>query len=111
MWHYRATDPELREQRAQELLDYLVNFTANMDVQVLQGNKVIEVKTGSVNKGTTGRLWLQRNRFDFVLAIGDDWTDEYLFAALPINAYTMRVGLVESKLRPTCMPTTTYSTC
>ena len=99
VWHYRASDPELREQRAQELLDYLVNFTANIDVQVLQGNKVIEIKTGSVNKGTTGRLWLQRNRFDFVLAIGDDWTDEYLFAALPANAYTMRVGLVDSKAK------------
>ncbi|MEP6774433.1 MAG: bifunctional alpha,alpha-trehalose-phosphate synthase (UDP-forming)/trehalose-phosphatase [Chloroflexota bacterium] len=99
VWHYRATDLELREQRAQELLDYLVNFMANMDVQVLQGNKVIEIKTGSVNKGTIGRMWLQRDRFDFVLAIGDDWTDEYLFAALPMNAYTIRVGLVESKAK------------
>jgi trehalose 6-phosphate synthase/phosphatase len=99
VWHYRASEAELREQRAQELLDYLVNFTANIDVQVLQGNKVIELKTGGVNKGTAGRLWLKSNRFDFVLAIGDDWTDEYLFAALPTNAYTMRVGLVDSKAK------------
>ena len=56
---------------------------ANMDVQVLQGNKVIEIKTGSVNKGTIGRMWLQRDRFDFVLAIGDDRTDEYLLQRSP----------------------------
>jgi trehalose 6-phosphate synthase/phosphatase len=99
VWHYRAADPELGSQRAQELLDHLVNFTANIDVQILQGHKVIEVKSGGVNKGTTGLLWLQREQYDFVLAVGDDWTDEYLFAALPTSAYTVRVGLAESKAR------------
>jgi trehalose 6-phosphate synthase/phosphatase len=117
VWHYRGADPELGMMRAQELLDHLVNFTANIDVQVLQGNKVIEVKTGGINKGTTGMFWLDRAHpitdtqlppesaiassvgADFVLAIGDDWTDEYLFAALPESAYSIRVGLVYSRAR------------
>lgn len=99
VWHFRAADPELGSQRAQELLDHLVNFTANIDVQILQGHKVIEIKSGGVNKGTAGLRWLKREVYDFVLAVGDDWTDEYLFAALPTSAYTVRVGLAESKAR------------
>lgn len=99
VWHYRAADPELGAQRSQELLDHLVNFTANIDVQILQGHKVIEVKSGGVNKGTTGLIWMKREVYDFVMAVGDDWTDEYLFAALPTDAYTVRVGLAESKAR------------
>jgi trehalose 6-phosphate synthase/phosphatase len=99
VWHYRAADPELGATRAQELLDHLVNFTANIDVQVLQGNKVIEVKTGGVNKGMAGAHHLAATNPDFVLAVGDDWTDEYLFMALPESAYTLRVGLSHSQAR------------
>jgi trehalose 6-phosphate synthase/phosphatase len=99
VWHYRAADPELGAVRAQELLDHLVNYTANIDVQVLQGNKVVEVKTGGVTKGVAGEHHLVSTRPDFVLAIGDDWTDEYLFMALPDSAYTVRVGLTTSQAR------------
>ncbi len=99
VWHYRAADQELGMVRAQELLDYLVNFTANIDVQVLQGSKVIEVKTGSINKGSTGSYWLRNTNPDYILAVGDDWTDEYLFMALPEDAYTLRVGLTQSHAR------------
>lgn len=98
-WHYRAADPDLGPARAKELLDYLVNYTSNIPVQVLQGNKVLEVKTARVNKGTTGLQWLGSDNFDFVLAIGDDWTDEHLFMSLPKDAYTVRVGLVQSYAR------------
>jgi trehalose 6-phosphate synthase/phosphatase len=98
-WHYRGADPDLGPSRAKELLDHLVNFTANINVQVLQGNKVIEVKTSGVSKGTAGRTWLDGGDFDFVLAIGDDWTDEHLFMALPDDAYSLRVGMVQSYAR------------
>jgi trehalose 6-phosphate synthase/phosphatase len=36
------------------------------------------------------------NQFDFILASGDDKTDELLFQAMPDNAYTVRVGLSPS---------------
>jgi trehalose 6-phosphate synthase/phosphatase len=98
-WHYRAADPDLGPARAKELLDHLVNFTANIQVQVLQGNKVIEVKTAGVTKGTTGLQLLNNGDYDFVLALGDDWTDEHLFMVLPPDAYSIRVGLVQSSAR------------
>jgi len=40
--------------------------------------------------------WLTRGNHDFVLAIGDDLTDEDLFQALPQNAYSIRVGVANT---------------
>jgi trehalose 6-phosphate synthase/phosphatase len=99
VWHYRAADPELGEMRANELTAYLVSFTANIEVQVLQGHKVIEVKSAGVNKGVAARHLMAEKEYDFIMAIGDDWTDEYLFAMLPETAYSIRVGMIQSSAR------------
>ena len=89
MWHYRRADPELSSLRAKELTDEIVNFTANIDVQVLQGNKVIEIRNAEVNKGTTGMYFMSKDKFDFIIAFGDDWTDEDLFKVLPKVSYEL----------------------
>lgn len=44
------------------------------------------------DKGKAASTWLSRRRWDFILAIGDDVTDEDLFAALPDQAYSIKVG-------------------
>jgi trehalose 6-phosphate synthase/phosphatase len=99
VWHFRGAHPEQGAQLAGELTDHLVTFTANIDIQVLQGNKVVEVRNAGINKGVAGRHWLLRDHPDFVLAVGDDWTDEDLFVALPASAYTIKVGLESSHAR------------
>ncbi len=91
-WHYRRSDPELGAQRAKELADELTQFTANLELQVLEGKKVIEVRGAGVNKGAVAVTLALELRPDFVLAIGDDQTDEELFRALPPSAYTVHVG-------------------
>jgi trehalose 6-phosphate synthase/phosphatase len=98
-WHFRRADPEQASQRAKELLDDLSGFTRNIDVQVLEGNKVIEVRNTGVNKGTAALEWLNAREADFILGIGDDWTDEDLFRALPPNAFSVRVGLANTAAR------------
>jgi len=98
VWHYRAADPELGATRAHELMDDLVSFTANLDIQVLQGSKVVEVKCAGVNKGAAALAFLS-DRPDFILAVGDDWTDEDLFKVLPETAYSVRVGIRHSRAR------------
>ena len=98
-WHYRGADPEQASRRARELLDALAGFTRNIDVVVLEGNKVLEVRNTGVSKGTAALEWLGGLGADFVLAIGDDWTDEDLFRALPETAYTVRVGLAQTAAR------------
>jgi trehalose 6-phosphate synthase/phosphatase len=97
VWHYRAADPEQARPLAAELTDHLVHFTANIDVQVLQGSKVVEIRNAGVNKGNAALRWLSTGQFDFIMAIGDDWTDEDLFAALPESAATLRVGLTNTR--------------
>jgi trehalose 6-phosphate synthase/phosphatase len=60
---------------------------------VLEGNKVIEIKSSNVNKGKAANKFMIRTNFDFIFAIGDDWTDEFLFKELPDRAITVKVGM------------------
>jgi trehalose 6-phosphate synthase/phosphatase len=92
VWHYRTADPAQGSAAARELADHLVVFTASIDLQVLRGNKAIEIRKAGVNKGSAVQQWLAKNDFGFILAIGDDLTDEDMFAVLPPWAYSFRVG-------------------
>jgi trehalose 6-phosphate synthase/phosphatase len=98
-WHYRRSDPGLASIRAGELRDDLGNLTDNLSVGVLEGSKVIEVKDIGVNKGRAVRNWLAKGEWDFIVCIGDDWTDEDMFAVLPDWAYSIRVGLSNTRAR------------
>jgi trehalose 6-phosphate synthase/phosphatase len=96
VWHYRLADPELGALRAKELTDDIVLYTANFDVQVLEGKKAIEVRNAGVSKGAAAREAIVATSPDFVFAAGDDTTDEELFRALPRSAVTVCVGGVHS---------------
>ncbi len=98
-WHYRRADPEQASLRAQELRDHLAGYTRNIDVTVLEGNKVLEVRPTGVTKGTAALAWLTACEPDLTLAIGDDWTDEDLFRSLPPDAFSLRVGLAQTAAR------------
>jgi len=63
-----------------------------MPLQIIDGHKVVEVKMAGYNKGTAAMKLTASGRNDFILAIGDDKTDEELFAALPDSAVTIKVG-------------------
>ncbi|MEL6923223.1 MAG: bifunctional alpha,alpha-trehalose-phosphate synthase (UDP-forming)/trehalose-phosphatase [Bacteroidota bacterium] len=98
-WHYRMIDKGLGEKRIREFRDVLLYLTANLDLQVLEGNKVVEIKNAGVNKGKATLNWLEERNWDFILAIGDDHTDEDTFKALPESAYTIKVGLAQTAAR------------
>jgi len=99
VWHYRAADPEVASVKAREIVDDLVNFTANIDVQVLRGNKIVEVRSAGINKGMALMSWISEGGFDFILAVGDDSTDEDMFRVLPKTAHSVKVGNSESCAR------------
>ena len=92
VWHYRMADLEQGRPVARELTDYLLVFTASIDLQVLRGNKAIEIRKAGINKGGAVQQWIDKENFDFILAIGDDATDEDMFAVLPHWGYSFRVG-------------------
>ncbi len=96
VWHYRRSEPELSSIRAKELIDDLISLTANMDIQIFQGNKVIEIRSSGINKGTAAMYFISKNKYDFILSIGDDVTDEDIFKILPENAYSIKVGFSQT---------------
>jgi trehalose 6-phosphate synthase/phosphatase len=96
-WHYRASDPEFGAQQANELRLHLHELLSNAPVEILAGNKVIEVRPHGVNKGRIVPGILRRHPDAFLLAIGDDRTDEDLFAALPVGAASIHVGSADSR--------------
>ncbi|WP_373513069.1 bifunctional alpha,alpha-trehalose-phosphate synthase (UDP-forming)/trehalose-phosphatase [Persicitalea sp.] len=93
-WHYRtADDHEYALRRAQELAWQLKSFIQpEQALQIIEGNMVIEVKKTAFNKGTSAKSFVEEDDFDFILAMGDDTTDEDMFEALPGSAYTVKVG-------------------
>jgi trehalose 6-phosphate synthase/phosphatase len=98
-WHYRKADPELGEIRANELSNVLKELISNRGLSVLEGNKVLEIKSSGVNKGKASNKKLVGKDYDFIFAIGDDWTDEYMFEELPENSFTVKVGMKKTSAR------------
>ena len=92
-WHYRLVDAEFGAWLASELVSTLENLLAGTELAVIHGNKVVEVRYAWANKGeVAAQLAAGYRRKSFVLAIGDDRTDEDLFSRLPRSAWTIRVG-------------------
>jgi trehalose 6-phosphate synthase/phosphatase len=91
-WHYRNTHPGLGFVRSRELLNNLMQLTANAPLQIIDGNKVLEVRLTGVDKGMTALKLVNHFKPDFTLCIGDDTTDEDMFKALEKLAYTIRIG-------------------
>lgn len=97
VWHYRNSDPDLGNQRAWELKDELRTLTSNLNLEIMDGDKVLEIKYSGINKGRAAKHKLGDHSYDFILAVGDDWTDEFTFEAMPESAYTIKVGTKTTK--------------
>jgi trehalose 6-phosphate synthase/phosphatase len=91
-WHYRNTSGELGFVRSRELRNSLLQLTANTSLQVIDGNKVLEVRMIGVDKGVASTNMLAHIQPDFVLCIGDDATDEDMFRAIRDRGYTIKIG-------------------
>ncbi|MDG5814488.1 bifunctional alpha,alpha-trehalose-phosphate synthase (UDP-forming)/trehalose-phosphatase [Chitinispirillales bacterium ANBcel5] len=98
-FHFRNTDPELAALRVSELKDAILDQVSNLNLGIIEGNKVIEIKNAGINKGTVGLKLLQLKDWDFTLAIGDDETDEYLFSVLPKETWSIKVGMNPTRAR------------
>jgi trehalose 6-phosphate synthase/phosphatase len=97
VWHYRNADPGISLLRSSELKDELRELASHdSKLQVIEGHKVIEVKKSGYDKGTVALKLLALASYDFILAIGDDKTDEDLFRALPEQALTIKIGVMPS---------------
>ena len=92
-WHYRMADPEYGASQANELKLHLTMVLANEPVEVLLGDNVIELRPHGLHKGRVVAPILARLQPGWqLMAMGDDRTDEDLFAALPPTAVAVHVG-------------------
>jgi trehalose 6-phosphate synthase/phosphatase len=91
VWHYRKVETGLGELRTRELASHMKYLSHDRNLQVLEGNMVVEIKNSEVNKGVAAKKWLHDSKAEFIMAIGDDWTDEDTFEVMPEGAYTIKV--------------------
>lgn len=91
VWHYRGAPPYYAEKYAVTIKRVFKPILKTYGLQLLQGNKILEIKNPHVNKGSAAQRWLRRD-YDFILALGDDMTDEELFTVLPGTAYGIKIG-------------------
>ncbi len=96
-WHYRLSDSKLGSLRARELKSALYSLVGNLGLSTISGNKVVEIKYSFVNKGSAALRFIENKNWDFILAVGDDATDEDLFDALPEQAYSIKIGYDATK--------------
>jgi trehalose 6-phosphate synthase/phosphatase len=100
VWHYRMTDPEFGLWQARELCSQLQGMLAGSELQVQSGNKVVEVKWSRIHKGVAASQIIELAQpADFILALGDDHTDEDMFAAIPPDQWTVKIGMGVSSAR------------
>ena len=92
VWHYRKVDVWLAELRTQQLVNALIGPCSRLNLQIVPGNKIVEIKSPDFNKGSEVLRRLAQKDYDFVLAIGDDTTDEDMFRVLPPGGVSIKVG-------------------
>lgn len=95
-WHYRRADPEYGKYQAHECRQFLESTIVKAcDVEVIEGKANLEVRPRFVNKGVIAMRLVSEcandagadkeansGQPDFVLCLGDDFTDEDMFQAL-----------------------------
>ncbi len=93
VWHYRMSDPEFGEWLANELNSTLDELLADTQLRAIQGRKNVEVKLIWANKADVlAQMTHDEPDFDFMLAAGDDTTDEDLFEKMGPDTWTVHVG-------------------
>lgn len=91
VWHYRAVSPYYAQKYAVVIKSAFKPVLKSYGLELLQGNKVLEIKNPRIGKGKAAQTWLNRG-YDFMFSAGDDATDEELFEVLPEFAYSLKVG-------------------
>lgn len=84
-WHYRGADPESATWQAHELYQHLGEIMADENLEIMRGNKVLEIRPSGISKahGLGTVIGRRSERPDLIVIAGDDVTDETMFRAFP----------------------------
>ncbi|MBY0481456.1 MAG: bifunctional alpha,alpha-trehalose-phosphate synthase (UDP-forming)/trehalose-phosphatase [Chitinophagaceae bacterium] len=93
IWDHRLALPETKDHLIAAFMEEFKKTShSDESISILNGKNSLIVRNEGMDKGTAAKRWLDRGSFDFILAIGDDDSDEELFKILPENAISLRVG-------------------
>ncbi len=98
VWHYRKTDPELASERVVEI-ETVLNSLLTDQFQILNLDKAIEVTSRKFDKGSAINELTKNKKYDHIVCIGDDITDENMFKNLDENSTTIKVGIKKTHAR------------
>lgn len=99
-WHYRASRPDVAVWQACELVEHLGEVLTGRGLEVVRGDKVVEVRPAGLSKGQAVRTLMgPSTAADFVMCVGDDTTDETMFLAMKDQAWTIHVGERDTEAR------------
>lgn len=99
-WHFRLGPADIASRNAELLVEEARRRFPDDSVDVLRGDKVVEIRPVGIHKGIIVTRLLQESPADtLVVAIGDDTTDEDMFAALPEQGLSVHVGPRPSSAR------------
>lgn len=91
-WHYRLVADDIAAVRVPDVYACLDELTRVFPIDVIKGDKVLEVRMRGVNKGLVVTSFGADFSNALILALGDDCTDEDLFKVLPQGSIAVHVG-------------------
>lgn len=96
VWHYGDADPDFGGWQAKELLDHLEGVLSCEPVDAVAGAGIVEVKPRGVSKGGAAERVLAAAAAGgtpptFILCVGDDRSDEDMFAAMEHATFSPHV--------------------
>ncbi|MFN7131304.1 MAG: bifunctional alpha,alpha-trehalose-phosphate synthase (UDP-forming)/trehalose-phosphatase, partial [Myxococcales bacterium] len=96
-WHYRLADPEFGARQARELVLHLSQTFSNVPVEVVSGDRIVEVRPHGVARArVVAKLVEQAGPDAMVVALGNNRSGDDLFAALPPHGVAIHVGRAPS---------------
>ena len=91
-WHYRLSDSRVAKKERRALVERLEPVLQEWHLNVMKNSKVVEVCPAVISKGEAVAPLARSGKYDVVVAMGDDTTDETMFATLPETAWTFKIG-------------------
>ncbi len=94
-WHYRDADPNFGSWQAKDMQIQLEDVLSNLPLEIIQGNRMVEVRHQGASKGMVvesvlrhladplkSKKGLTDGPVNFIFCVGDDRTDEDMFQVL-----------------------------
>ncbi|MEJ2168142.1 MAG: trehalose-phosphatase [Desulfobacterales bacterium] len=104
VWHYRNSDPEFGNWKANQLVAELYEMLSNLPVEIHHGQKIVEVGSMQLNKGIVLGHFAQFNKYDAILCAGDDETDESMFRySDDAELFSIKVGGCANTMAKFCV--------